>query len=213
MNFNPARLVLLTSAVIILLIGAFFFLKPTTKPDLPKTAKIDIANHPQLGDPQKKTQIVVFEDLKCVNCKAFNKILFPQIKRQYLDTGKANYTFILLAFIPGSIPAGNAALCLHEQNPKYFFPFVEYLFDHQPPEEEDWATIPALLDFAKKATPEANSKALEQCIFLNKYSAQLQKNLDLAARLMKGSIATPTVYVNGVQVNPLSMKKINQLIP
>ncbi len=201
-------LVLLTTAIAFVASVLTIALTPSSAKALP----IDTTGQPTLGNAQAPAHIVVFEDLKCPNCRELSVAIFPQIKKKYIDTGKAKYTLILLAFIPGSIPAGNAALCLRDQNEAYFFPFVEYLYRHQPSEEKDWATLPTLLKFAHSAAPNANLQKLSNCIFTNTHTATLKNNLNLAAKLMGNQVETPTVYVNGQMVRPLTMEKIETLI-
>lgn len=183
----------------------------TPKENMPKAVHIDTSGQPTLGKDSAPVHIVVFEDLKCPNCADYSNTLFPKIKKKYIDTGIAKYTFVTLAFLSGSAPAGNAALCLNGQDSKFFFPFIEYLYKHQPPEDQDWATVPNLLSMARKAVPQANLKTLSDCILTNQYNPVLYTNLQLASGIMD-PVATPAVYVNGMPVNPLSEKNIERLI-
>lgn len=167
---------------------------------------------PMLGNSKARLHLVVFEDLKCTNCKIFHNTLFPKIKETYLDTGKASYTFINLAFIPGSMPAANAARCLYAQRKQYFFPFVDYVFQHQPDEAEDWATPSTLLQFAKAAVPQANLEQLSACIVEARYNNVIMQNLKIASEAMQGQVATPALFVNGRQVNNLNFNELARLI-
>ena len=96
-------------------------------PHLPNAVTIETSNQPTTGNPHAHAHMVVFEDLKCMNCMRFNTTLLPQIKQKYIDTGKAKYTFINVAFIPGSKPAANAARCVYQQNKKLFFIYLRLL--------------------------------------------------------------------------------------
>ena len=58
------------------------------------------------------------------------------------------------------MPAANAARCLYKQNPDWFFTFVDYVYQNQPPESEDWATIPRLVQFAN-VIPGVDAERLE----------------------------------------------------
>ncbi|ATN74315.1 dihydromonapterin reductase [Coxiella burnetii] len=182
-----------------------------SKPAALKATTIDTKGQPTLGNPAAPVHIVAFEDLKCPNCARFNVEVLPAIKKKYINTGVAKYILITLAFLPGSPPAGNAALCLYKQNKNYFFPFVSYLYQHQPDETQNWATIPRLLQFARNSVPQANMKQLSNCIFSSRYSGALQKNLKIAEKTMN-PVATPAVYVNGVNVEPLTQKRLEALI-
>lgn len=184
----------------------------TPKIKFPKSVNITTKGQPTLGKQSAPIQLVAFEDLKCGNCKKYSLNLYPKIKKKYIDTGIAKYTMIIVAFIPGSIPAANAALCLYHQNKDFYFPFIEYLYQHQGLEQDDWATIPRLIKFATASVPEANLQKLSNCIFVSQYSKTIDANLTLGMKIMNKRLATPTLYVNGMIVQPLTIKRIDQLI-
>jgi len=201
-------------AILALLVAgliAFFYIKPIIiQHELPKPVVINTQDQPTMGNPAAKVHIVAFEDLKCVNCAHFNKTLMPSIQKHYISTGIAKYTLINLAFIQGSLPAANAAHCIYKQNPKLFFPFVAYIFAHQPPEEQNWATIPTLMNFASKIHG-VKTDQLAQCIVSNQYALFIQNNLKLAMKLMP-VVQTPTLFINGILVNPLTQSQIKTVI-
>jgi len=39
----------------------------------------------------------------------------------------------------------------------------------------------------------------------------INKNLDLASKIMGGSVKTPSLYVNGILVSPLTMEQFKQV--
>src|SRR3989338_2447444 len=150
MKFKKVLMLVVLVIVIIGLLGYFFALPMIIKSQLPAPVAINTNDQPTLGNPAAKINIVAFEDLKWGNCARFSKTLFPMIKKDYIDPGIANYTFINLAFIQGSLPAANAARCIYLQNQAAFFIFVDNIFQNQPPETENWATLPTLLTMAAK---------------------------------------------------------------
>lgn len=192
----------------ILIVAAAIYFRPKT--DLPKPVKIDTTGQPTLGKADAPLHIVVFEDLKCGNCMRFNLTLLPTIKKEYIDTGKAKYTMINLAFIPGSMPAANTARCLYVQKNQYFFDFVNYVYQHQPPEDQNWATIPTLLTYANTIQG-VNKAKLTQCMLQNKYTSTITHNLTIAKNVMGTTVATPAVYVNGIPIKPLTLTRFRQV--
>lgn len=210
-NKKSKFLVMLALPCIVIVAVIAYSLLKSAQPE-PPSLIIDTQNQPTLGDPNASAHIVAFEDLKCVNCAMFNNTIFPKIKETYIDTGKARYTMFNLAFIPGSLAAANAAHCLYDQKPAYFFTFVDYIYRNQPPEDENWATTPRLLQFAKAATPDANLNRLSNCIIEGKYNDLMAKNLQYAMKLMDDHVATPTVYINGRELNSFDMKTIDRLL-
>lgn len=208
---HAKRITLLTVFFVAIIAAiAFFVLKPHK--DLGPQVVIQTAGLPTIGDPKAKNRIVAFEDLKCANCALFNKIIFPQIKSELIDSGKAQYSVILLAFIPGSPPAANAAYCLYQQNPDFFFPFVEYVYHHQPDESSNWATVAQLMQFANAAVPKANQQQLSICLIDGNNDLRVANNLNIARSVMGQEVATPTLYVNGRRVTNLTMDGIKNLL-
>lgn len=206
------RAILIIIAILILGTLAFHFGSAMLfKEKLPAPVVIDTTNQPMLGNPAATVHIVAFEDLKCVNCAHFSNTIFQTIQKKYIKTGIANYTMINLAFVPGSMPAANAARCVYQQNPVLFFQYIEAIFKNQPPEDDNWATVPMLLTFAGEI-PGINSDALAACMIANPYQSFIENNLKMASILMNHTVATPTVYVNGIIVKPLTEKNLENVI-
>ncbi len=204
------KLIIAIIILAVIIAAAVFLFRPKAK--IPDPIKIDTTNQPTMGKANATVHIVAFEDLKCGNCMRYNTQLFPKIKKRFIDTGIAKYTMITVAFIPGSLPAANAARCLYEQNKTFFFPFIKYVYDHQPPESQNWANAATLLAFASHV-PGIDKQKLEQCIIKSPYTGFVQNNFKQAAKVMPGGVvATPTIYVNGRLVKPLTMRQITVLV-
>lgn len=215
-NQSPIKIMMLgIIALIVLAVVALFFIRPMLiKKTLPAPIAIDVTDQPTLGSPNAKVHIVAFEDLKCSNCARFNRELMPHIKKEFIDKNIANYTLINLAFIEGSMPAANAARCVYKQNtqnPALFFDFTDYIFQNQPSESENWATVPTLLSFASHIKG-IDANALAQCMIQSPYDQFIQHNLSLAKKAMGAEIATPTLFINGVRVTPLTQSQIDKVI-
>lgn len=177
---------------------------------LPKAVNIPTENQPTTGNANAKLHFVVFEDLKCHNCMRYNVEMYPTIKKEFIDTGKAKYTVINVAFIQGSLPAANAARCVYMQNKNAFFQYVETIYLNQPPETQNWATLPVLVNFANNI-PNINKKKLSQCIYKSPYTDLIQNNFKIAKQVMGGVVATPTIFINGYIVKPLTLRRIRQI--
>lgn len=208
-NHLMRKMVLLVLLLLVAGLLAFYFLKP--KAALSPAVSIDTRNQPSIGNENAKIHIVTFEDLKCGNCMRFNTQIYPLIKKEWIDTGKAKYTMINLAFIPGSLPAANAARCIYTQNPKAFFDFVDHVYNNQPPEDQDWATIPTLMQMASLIHGIDKSQ-LSTCLVQNTNAEIINQNLKLAEKVMGKAVSTPSVYVNGILVQPLSYEQIQKVI-
>lgn len=217
MSASKKTIILIIALFAIALIVVGIILKTKNASSLsglnsPKAVTINTEGQPTIGNKNAPLHIVAFEDLKCSNCKNYSNVLFPKIKKQYIDTGRAQYSMILLAFINGSASAANAALCLREQSENYFFPYIDYLYKTQPPETENWTTASHLLIAASQATPEANREQLSTCLFENRYTDVIEHNLKQAKKVMQTQVGTPSLYVNGVLVRPLTMDQLDKVI-
>lgn len=203
------KLVSITLSFLAILIFAALILNKTQRVTLSPTKQINIEGQPTLG--AGKITMVVFEDMKCSNCKIYNQVIYPFIKSHYIDTGKATYVLIPLAFIQNSIPAGNAALCVYHQKPELFFEYVDYLYQHQPDEALNWAMPETLTEFAQHISG-IDLAQFSTCIKNNTYYTQLQQNLGLARKVMGDTVQTPTLYINGNVVTPMTIEQIDKTV-
>ncbi len=202
---------MLTVVLVIIAIVAFILVPGNPRPPLPTPVQINTVLQPTLGDPNATVQIVVFDDLKCMNCMRYDQTIYPKIEKNYINTHKIKYTVINLAFLPNSMPAANAAYCIYMQNQQAFFDFMHYIYAHQPPESENWACIPNLMDFALHIKNVDQNK-FAQCVVKSPYTDVISNNLKIAQKAMGEMIATPSVYVNGVKVEPLTWDQLKYVM-
>ena len=211
---KPKLLVWITLAVAIIAIGATYFFSDS---ELPESIPIVTSGHPTIGYNKAKVHLVVFEEPKCSSCIDFTNEIFPKLKEEYIDTNKIQYTIIPVSFLPNSMPAAIATLCVYYANPLYpnsdiFFTYLDYLYKHQPAEHVDWATPEKLVEFARESSPAINLQKLRKCIETESYRVKIEKNTEYGKNIMGGRIMTPTVYVNGIEASELSYEAIRKLI-
>lgn len=178
---------------------------------------IETSGQPTVGYPSAKVHVVVFEEPKCSLCKTYNNKIFPEIKKEFIDTNKVLYTVIPVSFLPSSLPAADALLCVYYQDPKYpnpdlFFTFLDYLYQNQPPEHEDWATEDKLIEMASQASQAIHLRQLRSCTDQQSHRNIIVENTEYGRKLMGGRIMTPTVYVDGLEVKKLTKKNIKKQI-
>ena len=70
-----------------------------------------------LGDEDAPVTIIEFTDFQCPFCGRHHDQTFPQIKSQYIDTGKGKYVYrdFPLSFHPQAQSAAEAYECANEQ--------------------------------------------------------------------------------------------------
>ncbi len=85
-----------------------------------------------LGDPDAPITILEYSSLTCPHCATFHAQTLPELKKQYIDTGKAKLMFRDFPFDAVGLRASMLARC---SNPDRYFGFLDVLFKSQ----DKWA--------------------------------------------------------------------------
>jgi protein-disulfide isomerase len=144
-----------------------------------------------LGNPNAPITIIEYASLSCPHCAHFAEDVLPDIKKKWIDTGKAK---LILRDFPLDEPALKAAMVARCAPPDRFYPFVDALFADQP----QWVLAhdyqQALVRIAELGGISAKTvdaclknKALEDSIVRERLTAATDLGVD----------ATPTFFVNG----------------
>lgn len=168
------------------------------QPTVTEKVDVDPGHLPVLGDKDAKITLVEFSDFQCPFCASFGKDTLPQIKKDYVDTGKVKlaYRHFPLDFHANAQKAAEASECANEQGK--FWEYHDKLFETQSAWESQSATE-ALTTFSSYADELGISGAnLRSCVESAKYEKAVKD--DLAAGGEAGVSGTPTTYVNGYAV-------------
>lgn len=79
---------------------------------------VEVGGLPKLGRDNAPITMVEFSDLQCPFCLRFFKDTFPQLKKDYIDTGKVQFYFRHLPLTqlhPMAMSFANAAECANDQ--------------------------------------------------------------------------------------------------
>lgn len=157
---------------------------------------LSLGHFPALGNKDAKVHIVEFADLRCPFCEQFFTQTEPQIIKDYVDTGKATFSFRQYAFLgPSSTVAANAAECAQEQDK--FWDFHNYMYQHQPAETDtSMYNTDSLTTIAGQLG--MNTDQFRSCLSANKYSKNV--DADFADGQKSGVSGTPTIFINGLPV-------------
>lgn len=140
------------------------------------------------ADEGAKVTVVEYASATCPHCAAFHKDVWPQFKKEYVDTKKVRFVF-------REFPTNDAALAafmLARAAPKEaYFPMIDVFFDTL----ETWTQNPrdGLLNIAKQAG------------FTEAKFEETLKNEQLAKGIMEissagqkfGVTGTPAFFING----------------
>ncbi len=160
---------------------------------------VSIDDDPMMGDPKAPVTIVEFSDFECPFCGRFFKNTLPQIKKEYIDTGKVRlvYRDLPLGFHePAATTEAIAAECAREQGgDATFFKYHDEIFNRTPANgvginEEGLVSIAKDLGL--------NSDNFKSCLTSKKYKDEVAKDLQDAQSL--GATGTPTFFIG--KTNP-----------
>lgn len=201
---NQGNLIMITGVIAVLvLIGiglysAFSSIGGGSSNNETKAAysEISFENQPVYGKEDAPVTIVEFVDFKCPSCKEFHKGIFPQLKKDFIDKGKAKLILVNFPVIEGedSPRAAMAGEAVFNQNKEAVWKYYEALFDNQDKE----FTSEFLVELAKKELPDIDAKKLEQELKENTYASAVSDDQIIGRKLEVQS--TPTILINGKEV-------------
>jgi len=152
-------------------------------------------NGSYLGDPNATITVIQYGDYQCPFCLAFFENTWPQLKSEYVDTGKIRFSFQDEAFLgPDSTTAAMAALCAGDQY--RFWQYHDYLYAHQGGENSGWASAANQKKFA--ADMGLNTDQFDQCLDSQKYAQEVQN--ERASAEQQGVTAVPTFLINSQKI-------------
>ena len=120
------RRFVLSLALIAILAGSHVFSAPATAAIVSlDEAKAEMG----LGKANAPVTMVEYSSLGCPHCAAFHRETLPQIKKDYIDTGKVRLVYRDFPLGTAALAASMIARCA---GPTKFFGFIEILFRSQP---------------------------------------------------------------------------------
>jgi protein-disulfide isomerase len=148
-------------------------------------------NSPVLGQSSAPVTIIEFSDYQCPYCGRFETDTYPQLKTDYIDTGKVKLVFrnFPLSFHENAQNAAEAAECANEQGK--FWAYNENLFA-----KNTALTVTNLKQYAKDLG--LDTTKFDQCLDSGKMKSVVQK--DVTDATSYGVSGTPTFYINGVEL-------------
>src|SRR3989344_2262592 len=168
------------------------------------SAVISIEGEPILGDPNAKVLMVEVSDFQCPYCANYALNTFPEIKKEYVDTGKVKIVFknFPLPFHPFAQKAAEAGDCVKEQGK--FWEYKEDLFNNQ-----QNISIDDLKKYAKDLGLDV--QRFDSCLDSGKFEEKVKK--DVQEAIGAGVEGTPTFFINGEKfVGALPFSEFQKII-
>jgi protein-disulfide isomerase len=173
---------------------------PAAAPDKAVNAVVNIAGEPVKGNKDARFTLIEFSEYQCPFCSRHVKNTFPQLDKEYIQTGKAKYVFRdlpLESIHKNAFKAGEASHCAGEQG-KYW-EMHDRLFENQQALEAS--------KLAEHATAiGVDAKKFQACLDGGKYAAEIRKDMAEADRL--GVSATPTTLIAISEPNDPNVKVV-----
>jgi protein-disulfide isomerase len=181
-----------------------------------KEAVIDYEGQPYLGKKSAPVQIVEFGDYKCPVCKDFNESLFPLIKKEFIDTGKAKFYFMNYSSINvDSIRAAQFAEAVYQElGNDTFWKFHELLYSKQPEdakyEKMDIFTESFLEDTLKEVASDEETEKVVRAFQEKQSKDAWNKDMSIVKKL--GVTGTPTLFINGKQFEGETIEDFKEMV-
>lgn len=158
-----------------------------------------------IGDPSAKVTIVEYGDFKCPLCGRFFRETEPQIKKDYIDSGRVNIEYRPLPIIAkDSTVAALGAYCSAEQGKfeAYHGAVFRYIYDNHYSKslKDEFSNIFTLERLTQIASEQGiNTQSFETCMTSNKYSAAIEASE--ASAKADGASSTPTFVIGKAKVS------------
>ncbi len=173
----------------------------------------DLTGQQVYGDEDAPITLIEFGDYMCPTCMQWDKLVFPQLQEEYIETGKVKYVYIN-AWFQGepSILLSLASESVYEQDPENFWDFHHAIFDAQAAlgHQSNWVSPELLLSLAEETVPGIDLAKLEEDI--RNQTAFDKLRTDMAIVEKYGVRATPTVMINGIVLDNASYDSIKSTI-
>ena len=175
-GFSPLRLITDAMAQ-----GAADVAKPQSLPDM------------ALGPANATVTVTEYASMTCPHCAAFTEKVFPQIKSEFIDSGKIRFVFREFPLDIKAAAGSMLARCIAKDDAPKFFAVIDLLFKQQ----NDWVmknTTETLTRIGKQAG--LTQAQVEDCLKDQALLDKIAADQKFAAEVLKVQ-STPTFFING----------------
>jgi protein-disulfide isomerase len=143
-----------------------------------------------LGTADAPVTIIEYASMTCPHCANFHEVVYPDLKKKYIDTGKVRFIFREYPLDPLAAGASALARCAGKEK---FFPLIEALFAQQ----RDWVVRqPEEPMFAIVKQAGFTRQSFEQCLENRRVLQGIEETRSRAAMRFNVN-STPTFFING----------------
>jgi protein-disulfide isomerase len=175
-------------------LGAAAFAAPFATPALAQTGPELKPDDYVTGSPDAPVTIFEYASLTCPHCRDFHNETLPQLKAEYIDTGKVKLVFRQFALNAVDLRIGMAARCAPHDK---YMPIVDALYQTQ----QSWAAASDPLAAAKQllAMGGVSPETFDACVADDKNADPIVAQIDEADKQF-GVSSTPTFFIGGEKI-------------
>jgi protein-disulfide isomerase len=149
-----------------------------------------------IGKPDAPVTVIEYASLGCPHCAEFDRVTLPEIKKNWIDTGKARLVYRDFPLDAPSLQAAMLARCAPKDR---YFAFIDTLFQTQASWHQASDPTAALGNIAKLGgIPEAEFK---KCMADTELSDKITAEAFTAQKVYHVD-STPTFFINGQKPPP-----------
>jgi protein-disulfide isomerase len=146
-----------------------------------------------LGKPDAPITIIEYASLTCPHCAHFDEATLPEVKKDWIDPGKAKLVFRHFPFDRAALAAAKVAEC---GGPEKFFSFLDVLFRQQ----ENWARGDFEANLIRIAKLGGVGEDKVQACLKDETLANKIVAMRLQGEKELGVNSTPTFFINGKKI-------------
>ena len=151
------------------------------------------------GNSDAQVTIVEYASFTCPHCATFHKEIFPQLREQYIDTGKVKFIYREVYFDAPGLWGGLLARCV---SPEKYFGIVDLLYKKQ----SKWASGSTEKEILNELFSIGRQVGMED-EQINKCMQNKEKSLKMIDAYLENSkidkiTSTPSLVINGKLLKP-----------
>ncbi len=164
-----------------------------------------------MGSPDAKVELIEFGDFECPGCAQYAELVEPEIRADYVNTGKIRFRFIdyPLSGHQNTLNASNAAACADEQGKFWEMHDLIYATQHL------WNTLTTndpdkQLKASARQITGLDAAKFDECVDSRRNQAKVQAHLKLATD--RGIGGTPTFILGNQQFGGMPINQLRDLL-
>lgn len=161
---------------------------------------VSVDDDPSRGNANAPVTVVEFTDFQCPACAAMHPVL-EEVLQSYGDKVRFVVRDFPLSQHENALKAAEAANAAHEQGK--FFEYIALLFQRQKALD-----VPSLKKYASELG--LNRARFDAALDRGVYAAEVQRDIEDGE--VYGVSSTPTIFINGVQLQVLSADGLREAI-